>query len=60
MGGVSSQDSRSPKNKACRYTVMQRLSRRVEPEDVCLDAFICKGGLQYSRPSTKLLREHGA
>lgn len=59
MGGVSSQDSRSPKNKADRYTVMYRMSR-VKPEDFCLDASICKRGLWYSDPSIKLLREHGA
>lgn len=60
MGGVSSQDSRSPKNKARRYTVMQRLSRGVEPEDLCLDASICRVGLWYSPSSIELLREHEA
>lgn len=60
MGGASSQDSRSPKNKAHRYTVMWRLSLGVEPEDSCLGASTCKQGLQDSLRSTETLREREA
>lgn len=60
VGGLSSQDSRSPKHKAYRYTVMQHLNHGIEALDFCLDASICKAMLRYSHSTIKLLREHGA
>lgn len=60
VGGLSSQDSRSPKHKAHRYTVMQHLNHGIEALDFCLDASICKAMLRYSHSTIKLLREHRA